>query len=129
MLNENGILSFVLPKSFINCLYYDKTRKFIDSNFTIIDILDCNDKYIDTQQKTIILLLQKKPTSTNSQFAMNINNYTIFGTPSDIKSIRSLYNESTSLHNLGFEVNVGNVVWNQCKPILTDDTSKNPINI
>ena len=29
MLANGGILSFVLPKSFLNCLYYDKTRKYI----------------------------------------------------------------------------------------------------
>jgi len=29
LLNTNGILSFVLPKNFLNCLYYDKTRKHI----------------------------------------------------------------------------------------------------
>ena len=33
MLNKNGILSFVLPKNFLNCLYYSKTRHFINQNF------------------------------------------------------------------------------------------------
>ena len=29
LLNEDGILSFILPKSFLNCLYYNKTRSYI----------------------------------------------------------------------------------------------------
>jgi hypothetical protein len=32
-----------------------------------------------------------------------------------------LYENSSSLHKLGFDVTVGTVVWNQCKSILTDD--------
>ena len=35
ILKSDGILSFVLPRNFINCLYYDKTRQFIDKNFKI----------------------------------------------------------------------------------------------
>jgi type I restriction-modification system DNA methylase subunit len=51
MLANGGILSFVLPKSFLNCLYYDKTRKYINDNFMILDIVECSDdKYIETAQ-------------------------------------------------------------------------------
>ena len=60
LLNDNGILSFVLPKSFLNCLYYDNTRKYIVENFKIIDIIDVDDNYIETKQQTIIFILQKK---------------------------------------------------------------------
>ena len=59
MLNDEGILSFVLPKSFLNCLYYDKTRKYIADYFKILHIIDCiDDKFIDTQQDTIIVIIQ-----------------------------------------------------------------------
>ena len=47
LLNENGILSFALPKNFLNCLYYDKTRKYIHEKFTILTILEFNDNYIE----------------------------------------------------------------------------------
>lgn len=124
MLNDNGILSFVLPKSFINCIYYDKTRKFIDNSCTIIDIIKCDDKYIETQQDTIIMIIKNTPSETNSKFTININNHTIFGNSDDIEEINSLYENSKSLFDLGFSVKVGNVVWNQCKDILTDDKSK-----
>ena len=39
LLNNKGILTFVLPKNFLNCLYYDKTRKHIIENFAILNIL------------------------------------------------------------------------------------------
>ena len=124
LLAENGILSFVLPKSFINCLYYDKTRKFIDENYTILNIENCNDNYIETKQETITFVLQNKKSNNNNLFVLKINNYTIFGNKEMIQKVKNLYNDSTTLNKLGFNVNVGNVVWNQCKDILTDDPSK-----
>ena len=64
MLSDGGILAFVLPSSFLNCLYYEKLRRHIVNNFTIINIVDCNEcKYIDTQQDTIIFVVK------NSKFA------------------------------------------------------------
>lgn len=125
MLNENGILSFVLPKNFLNCLYYDKTRKYIYQNYTILDIIECNDKYIETQQDTIIVIIQnKRPSDTVSKNIIEVHGYTIFGHSEDIKKLNELYKDSVSLHSLDFKVNVGTVVWNENKEILTDDKSK-----
>lgn len=127
MLNDEGFLSFVLPKNFMNCLYYDKTRKFISDNFKIIHLSECNDKYIETEQETILLIVQKtengKPVN-NSEFIMSMNNYTIFGVKDNVEKIRELYIEATNLFESGFKVSVGNIVWNQCKDILTDDSTK-----
>jgi type I restriction-modification system DNA methylase subunit len=125
LLNDDGILSFILPKNFLNCLYYDKTRKYIGKHFQILNIIECNDdKYIETQQDTIILIIQKKKSCNNSTFILEINNYTIFANETNSKKIKKLYKNSKSLLELGFKVSVGNVVWNQCKDLLTDDESK-----
>lgn len=60
LLNEGGILGFVLPVSLMNCLYYDKLRKHINDNFKIIDITECSDdKYLDTNQETILITIKK----------------------------------------------------------------------
>lgn len=123
LLNTNGILSFVLPKSFLNCIYYDKTRKYIMERFHILTIMDCNDKYIETQQDTIIIIIQNKSLpSTN--FYMTISNFTLFGTETNIKTLQALYEQSTTLDTLGFDVHVGTIVWNQCKQKLSDDDTK-----
>jgi type I restriction-modification system DNA methylase subunit len=123
MLNKNGILSFILPKNFLNCLNYDKTRKHIESNYEIINIIECVDKYIETQQETILLMVQnKKPTQTNN--IMNIGTYTIFGTVGNIEKIKSYYTDSKKLCDLHFNVSIGTVVWNQCKDELTTDKKK-----
>lgn len=126
LLNPGGIISFVLPKNFLNCLYYDKTRKHLVKNYLILDIVDCStDKYLDTQQDTIILVIRNQnPGNQNRVFSFPISDYTILGTQENIASLKSLYEGSSTLHNLGFQVNVGNVVWNECKKELTDDTSQ-----
>jgi len=124
MLKSDGILSFVLPRNFINCLYYDKTRQFIDKNFKIHFIEDCDDEYIDTKQDTIIMVVQKKDNPDNSSFTLKVSDYTIFGTIDNIAKLKTYYNNYKTLNELNFRVNVGNVVWNQCKSILTDDNTK-----
>jgi adenine-specific DNA-methyltransferase len=127
LLNDGGILSFVLPKNFSNCLYYDKTRKHIIQNYTILNIIECtDDKYIDTKQDTIILVLQneKPKNNNNSKYNINISGYNIFGTPDNISKLTELYTDSKTLYDLGFNVSVGNIVWNQHKKDLTDDYDK-----
>jgi hypothetical protein len=127
LLNNNGILSFVLPKNFLNCLYYDKTRTYINSLFQILHIIECkNDKYIETQQETIIIIVKKCSPGIsidNSQFILNISGHTVFADVSSILRFNELYKGSKTLSELGFKVSVGNVVWNQCKNILTDDNT------
>jgi type I restriction-modification system DNA methylase subunit len=127
LLKDNGILSFVLPQSFLNCLYYNKTRQFIHKHCQIIDIIECDDDYIETKQETILLIVQKKEAfdlQLNKDFILEINDYLIFGSKSNIEYLELLYENSTTLSELGFEVNVGTVVWNQCKHILTNDSTK-----
>ena len=140
MLSDHGILSFILPKNFLNCLYYDKTRQYINQYFEILHIVDCkDDKYIETQQDTILLIIQKplpkpQPTKTlrklqpkpqpNERFILQIHNYTIFTEEGKKGVFMDLCRNSKSLWDLGFKVSVGTVVWNQCKKILTHDQTK-----
>jgi len=125
-LNDNGVLAFVLPHNFTNCVYYSKIRKHIYENFAILDIIDCmDDTFVDTKQDTLIFILQKKQDkSDNIKFSLSINNDIIFNTPSKINLITDLYKDSVSLYSIGAEVSVGTVVWNQCKDILTDDDTQ-----
>jgi len=141
LLEPNGLLSFVLPKNFLNCLYYDKTRAYISDHFQILHIVDCAAaKYLETQQDTIILILQQRAKVNNKAFILRPfqTAYTIFmsigGASISAASIsaasisganiRDLYQNARSLWDLGFKVSVGTVVWNQCKDLLTDDASQ-----
>ena len=130
MLNDNGILSFVLPKSFLNCHYYDKTRKYINEKFEIIDIVECNDKYIKTQQGTIIIIIKKNIhvetnfSDKNNDFRIIRGDYTLFGTKTNIIKLKELFNNSTTLQDLNINCKIGNIVWNQVKDSLDDDENK-----
>lgn len=126
LLENNGILSFILPKNFLNCLYYNKIREYIISRYTIITITVCHGEFMETKQETIIFIIQNKndDAKLNNSYFIVINGYTIFGTSENIQKIVELYQHSTSLSSLNCVVNVGNVVWNQVKPLLTDDSTK-----
>jgi tRNA1(Val) A37 N6-methylase TrmN6 len=125
-LNDNGILSFILPKNFMNCLYYNKLRNYIYKNYKIINIIDCSDSnYIETQQDTIIFIIQNnKNIKDNINYILEKNNSIIFNTIENIIKLKELYEGSKSLNDLNFEVNVGNVIWNEVKSLLTDDDTK-----
>jgi type I restriction-modification system DNA methylase subunit len=121
MLAKKGVLAFVLPKSFLNCLYYDKIRKHINEKYKILAIIDHGmSDYIDTEQETCSIIIQNSQnTSKNSSYAIIFGKNTIFNY--NIEKLQKLVNNSTTLDKMGFEVNVGKVVWNQVKPLLTDE--------
>tara|TARA_B110000093_G_scaffold148699_1_gene161827 strand:+ start:1559 stop:2806 length:1248 start_codon:yes stop_codon:yes gene_type:complete len=131
LLSKNGILTFVLPENFLNCLYYNKLRKYINNNYTIISISSTNDKYLDTSQKTILFIICNnknniilKEEENEHNFVLTKDNYIIFNTLDNIRKIKELYISSTTLKREGFIVSVGKVVWNQVKDKLTYDKTK-----
>ena len=122
-LAKNGIMCFVLPKNFLNCLYYDKLRNLINKNYTILNIHDTSsEKFLDTQQDTMIFTIQNKKPKSNSKWVIEKQGYTIFN--DNVSELQMYYEGSTLLDTLGFNVKVGNVVWNQVKNKLTNDSSK-----
>ena len=125
-LNNNGILSFILPKNFMSCLYYNKLRHIISQKYKILNIIDCSDSsYIETQQDTIIFIIQNcKDIKDNHKYILEKNGNVIFNTIENIEIIKELYENSKTLNELNFEVNVGNITWNEHKDILTDDDTK-----
>ena len=65
LLRPGGLLSFILPKNFLNCLYYDKTRAYLNRKCEILMIEECStDKYLETQQETIIFIARKRTTAS-----------------------------------------------------------------
>ena len=121
LLNENGILAFVLPSNFLNCIYYNKLRKYL-SKFKILDIYTSNEKFLDTSQEICVFIIQK--TDGTGDFCINFDEIVLFKPKEEIVIIKQLKEGSTTLHQLGCTLNIGNIVWNQCKPELTNDPSK-----
>jgi len=123
-LEKDGFLAFILPKNFVNCLYYSLLRHHIYEKYKIIDIIHCDGNlFMETAQDTIIFIIQNTPPPEghNDQFTMNASTTTLFNSISNTQRLKELYEGSKTLSEMGFDVNVGNVVWNQVKEQLTND--------
>lgn len=130
MLAPGGVLAFIIPTSFLNAAYYSKTRNYMKTMGTILDIINFtkDNKFIETQQATIGLIYRlhsssvPNGTSTECKFSMKVgDNYVFTENAEDIKEI---LRGSTTLKTLGIQVKTGTVVWNEHKDILTDDATK-----
>ena len=68
-----------------------------------------------------MILCVKKKAKDNGEWVIKRGGYTIFNTKEKVKRIKELYVGSKTLNGMNFKVNVGNVVWNQCKKLLSMD--------
>ena len=128
MLAPNGILAFIIPKSFLNSSYYSKIRNHIKETCKIIEIIDFekDNKFIDTQQSTFGIILKKE---SNNKILSTECNYSVkfydnFMFTNDSVFLKSLLEGTTTLAKLGLNVRTGNIVWNQHKDELTNDENE-----
>jgi methylase of polypeptide subunit release factors len=128
MLGPNGILAFIISKSFLNSVYYSKIRNYIKETCKIIEIINFekDNKFIDTQQSTFGIILKKEPnnkiSSIDCNYSIKFNNNFMF--TNDSVFLKSLLEGTTTLAKLGLSVRTGNIVWNQHKDELTDDENE-----
>jgi hypothetical protein len=130
-LSNNGILCFVIPNSFLNTLWYNNTRKLIYEKYEIIDIIhNTDDTYLETQQDTITLIIKKSSKSINDvikhnkNYSLIYNNMYILNNSNTIIKLKELLTNYNTLESLGYELSIGNCVWNQNKNLLTDNKNK-----
>ena len=140
---DGGIIAFVLPKNFLNCLYYNKLREYIYKNYKIIAIENCDsDNYLETEQDTVIFIIQSVLNDNdnyndnnndnnndlllknNSKYTLIKGKYYIFNDINNIVKIKKLIEGSKTLSELSFKASIGSVVWNQVKDKLTNDKTK-----
>ena len=123
LLEERGVLAFIVPKSFLNASYYNSIRCFLKENGEILSVLDFeqDNLFLETQQATIGFVFRKITGNKSSQcpYSLRLNDQCIFN--HRIPEINTLLQNSTTLQKLGLKVKTGTVVWNQHKNILTDD--------
>ena len=127
MLNNGGILAFIIPKSFLNASYYAVIRNYIKNNCKILEINDFEgyNEFIDTDQATFGLILQKLDSQIEGEeceFSMKLNGNFIFA--SDVSQLKQLFENSTTLLKMGLKARTGNVVWNEHKDELTDNADE-----
>ena len=128
MLAPNGILAFIIPKSFLNSSYYSKIRNHIKETCKIIEIIDFekDNKFIDTQQSTFGIILKKESNNKILSIECNysIKFYDNFMFTNDSVFLKSLLEGTTTLAKLGLNVRTGSIVWNQHKDELTNDENE-----
>lgn len=113
MLNPNGIMCFLLPRSFLRTLNYSKVREFIYKNFNIIDIVDHDGKnFINTNINTISIYVQNSKPVSNDLFTITWKTpfdmlYT-FNTKQKTNNIKNILTHSLSMNDMNFLVKSGN---------------------
>lgn len=116
MLNDDGIIAFLLPSSILTSPVYKKIRKEIFDNYTIEFLKeDVNFKNVAIK---VSLLIIRKNKNNNNFFFINNDNYFIMEKYNNFKNTKTI-------KDYGFNVSVGEIVWNQKKDILTDDSNEN----
>jgi len=120
LLEDNGTISFLLPSTILTSPYYKSLRKFIHDNYNI-ELLYNKVKF-DTVSIDISLLVIRKTNIISDNYIVNYNENYFF--TDDYKS----FNKSIiSLEDSGFNVSIGNLVWNQHKDELTNNSNDYPI--
>jgi tRNA1(Val) A37 N6-methylase TrmN6 len=116
MLNYDGIIAFLLPSSVLTSPIYKKIRKEIFDNYTI-EFLKEDVNFKGVAIKVSLLVIRKNKTNNNF-FFINNDNFFIMENYNNFK-------ETKTIKDYGFDVSIGEIVWNQKKDILTDDSNEN----
>jgi type I restriction-modification system DNA methylase subunit len=124
-LNKDGILAFVLPSSFLNNRYSNDFRKHITQKYKLLWVHTFKtSRYLNTSQDTCAIIIQNTNSPYKGDFSLQISDTLIFNTKRNIVQLNKILRNSKSLGELGYIVNVGNVLWNENKDILTNITTK-----
>jgi adenine-specific DNA-methyltransferase len=128
IVKPGGVLAFVLPKSFMNSVYYAKIRNFVKETCEIIEIIDfeADKKFIDTEQSTVGLVLRKIDVDKSNavcdcDYSIKIGKHFIFTTDGPL--LNKIFEGATTIESIGLSVRTGQIVWNQHKDILTPDSN------
>lgn len=114
MLNDDGIIAYLLPSAILTSPTYKHIRKEIYENFNVEYIKE--DVGFQDVAIKVCLLIVRKTKNTGKYFYLNNDNYFLMENYSNFK-------QSKTLKDHGFNVSIGEVVWNQEKELLTDNSN------
>jgi len=141
-LKINGILAFIVPKSFFNSIYYASIRNYIRETCKILNIKDYknNNDFLDTEQSTFGLVLQKLKNDDDNDdinedgkkddslleldecdYSLRIPQGGNFIFTPDAVRLKTYLENSTTIQKLGLAVKTGTIVWNEKKELLNND--------
>ena len=112
LIEDNGVISYLLPATILTSPWYNDIRKTIYENFDIKEVIE-DVKFKGVSMKVSLLILKKEKT-INHNFIINKNGiYQI--TESKLNS-----NDGLTIKDLGFTVGVGPYCWSHYKDRLND---------
>lgn len=121
LLQDNGVLAFVLPSSILNSSYYELLRKYIMTTCDIIDISEFDKtKFLETNQITLCFVLKK--TASTKKFVVEHKGKVLFN--KNFAYITHMLTSNKTLHDLDICVKTGSIIWNEHKSKLTADKTK-----
>lgn len=130
---DNGYMVFIVPPSMNNGSYFEALREYIIKHAEIksLEIITDSSLFVEAQTSVQVLLLQKKKKPTlNRKHVLNLKKITnspkeryIFS--EDAKKIASCWENKTSIHNLGYDVITGSLIWNLYREHLSDKKKNN----
>lgn len=122
LLKQDGILKFVIPTSFINVMSFNKVRKYIVRQYTILDIiLFPTNKWLNTTQRSMGLVIQNKK-GKNNDHSIVFDDLCLIHDKMSIQILQK-YQKQPFLKSKGFLIKTGEIVWNFVKEKMTDDAS------
>jgi len=122
VLKPGGYLAYVVSSSMNNGAYFKKLREFILKTADIIFIRVLEDPHIFKGVNHTFQLFVLRKVPNTGRYLFDLNNITIF--TDKVDKLKRLFNGSVTLHELGYKVQTGKVVWNQNRDRLTDDPDR-----
>ncbi|MCH3923821.1 MAG: SAM-dependent methyltransferase [Bacteroidales bacterium] len=119
MIKDGGIIAFLLPTAILTSPVYNKIREKIYDDFSVKYVNE-HIEFDDITLRICLLIIKKEKTKDKNFFYVTNNNFYITNNFNKIKT-------NKTLKDYGFEVEIGEVVWNKRKDILTDDNRYNKL--
>lgn len=113
LLEDGGILSFLIPSSFLSSPWYNDTREKIYNDYTIVEVVD-DVKFKGVSIQVSLIILKKTKTNVHDYIIKNSDFYHITNSKED-------KNEGHTIKELGFNVGVGHYCWSHYKEYLNNN--------
>lgn len=125
LLKPGGYLAYVVPPSMNNGLYFAELRKYIiqQGNIEYLSILNNSKLFHRALQSTMLLVIKK--IKNKGDYIFRKNGITIFTEKPE--RLKKSFENKTTLHDLGYTVKTGRLVWNQNKDLLTNEKNNIPL--
>lgn len=115
LLENNGVIAFLLPTIILTSPWYNEIRKTIYDHYTVLSLVD-KVPFKDVSINVCLLIIQKK-VDTEHNFIQKVNDFYFLG------NVNST-GEST-LAEKGFKCFVGDILWYKVKEHLSDSPINN----